>query len=152
KASGGGGRLVRLTVTRHVLAVGPERLPALERRGRLLGSDDADAFARRRARRRPAFGLVLVHGGSPVVEPASGTGLSPASFCLSLGSDVEELLLLVLQDAVDLGHVMMGDLLELLLGPLQLVRGDVSVVLQGLELVAGCASQVTGGHLALLGL
>ena len=52
-------------------------------------------------------------------------------------SDLEELLLLVGQELVDGRHHLLGQLVELLLDPLELVGGEVAVVLERFELVAG---------------
>ena len=53
---------------------------------------------------------------------------------------------------VDLGDVLVGELLQLLLGPVELVDGDLAVLLERLELVAGRPPQVADRDPALLGL
>ena len=52
---------------------------------------------------------------------------------------------------VDLLHVLVGDLLELLLGPLELVGGDLAGLLERLEVLAGVAADVAHGDPAVLG-
>ena len=49
-------------------------------------------------------------------------------------------------EPVDLGDELVGELLELLLGPLEVVGGDVAVVLERLELVAGLTAHVAHRH------
>src|SRR5207253_2628600 len=89
---------------------------------------------------------------------SSGSSLSLSSVGRSVtvgppgSSDLEELLLLVLHHVVDLEHVLVGELLELLLGPLELVGGDLAPALEGLEVVTGGATQVAQRHPALFGL
>ena len=52
---------------------------------------------------------------------------------------------------VDLGDDLVRELLELLLGPVELVLGDVAVLLERLELLAGVAADVAHRDPALLG-
>src|SRR5207237_10933306 len=68
------------------------------------------------------------------------------------GSDLEQLVLLVLHHPVDLFHVLVRELLELLLGALEVVRRDVAFLLQGFELMARGAAQVAHRDAAFLGL
>ena len=86
------------------------RLRALGRRAR-----------RRRARHRAAASCAGRTGPCPVRLQPSGRPPVP--------SDLEELVLLAGQRLVDLVDVLVGDLLELLLGPVELVGGDLALLL-----------------------
>src|SRR5947199_7904003 len=68
------------------------------------------------------------------------------------GSDLEQLVLLVLHHAVDLFHVFVGEFVELTLGALEIVGRYVARLLQAVELVAGGAPQVAYGDATFLGL
>ena len=68
------------------------------------------------------------------------TWASSSNFGLRL--NLEELGLLVLQEVVDLGDHVVGPLLELLLGPVEIVLAELAVLLESLELVAGLAADV----------
>src|SRR5579875_2136344 len=65
-------------------------------------------------------------------------------------SDLEQLLLLVREKLVDCRHLLVGDLLDLLLDPLELVGGQRSVLLQRLQLVAGGTAEVADGDAPFL--
>src|SRR4029079_4532452 len=92
------------------------------------------ACVRSRAAPAPAF-------GSPPLLPLGGTRTSYG----------EQLLLLVLEQLVDLGDDLVGPLLEVLLGAIEVVLADLAVLLEPLELVAGMAAGVADGDPALLG-
>ena len=53
---------------------------------------------------------------------------------------------------VDLGDHVVGPLLELLLGPVEIVLAELAVLLELLELLAGLAADVADRDPALLGL
>src|SRR4051812_12159314 len=63
----------------------------------------------------------------------------------------EQLLLLVGQGSVDLRLGGLGDLVELLLGPAELVFGELSVLLEALELLATGPAQVAHGDPTVFG-
>src|SRR5262245_34107083 len=67
------------------------------------------------------------------------------------GSDLEQLLLLVLEGLVHLVFLLVGELVELLLRPVEVVGGNVPVLLQSLEIVAGRPPRVPDGDPAVLG-
>src|ERR687892_496446 len=64
--------------------------------------------------------------------------------------DLQELLLLVRQELVDPGHVLIGELLQLLLRPVQIVLRDLAVLLEPLQLFLGVTADVPHSHLAVL--
>ena len=57
----------------------------------------------------------------------------------------------MLEQLVDLGDDLVGVLLELLLGPVEVVLAELAVLLERLELVAGLAADVAHRDPALLG-
>src|SRR5579872_413166 len=61
-------------------------------------------------------------------------------------SDLEELVLFVTEQLVDGGHHVVGELVELTLHPLELVRGELAVALQSFEFVARRPPQVAHRH------
>ena len=78
--------------------------------------------------------MAAAASSAPMMRTLSLDGRGPRfsrdfSFLLSLvrsstrasGSDLEQLVLLVLHHPVDLFHVLVGELLELLLGPLEVI-------------------------------
>src|SRR5690606_12862247 len=77
------------------------------------------AVTQSRERDHPALGVVLV-----VALPGAGEVLALRWFS---HSDLEELLFLVLKEAVDLLYVSIGELLELLLATTDVVVGDLPV-------------------------
>src|SRR4051794_27378185 len=93
-----------------------------------------------------------------------GTGSSgdPPSACWSVvnvsrvsradgrSSDLEELGLLVLHQVVDLAHVLVGDLLQLLLGACDVVLADLAVLGQAVQLVLGVPAHVADRHPGVL--
>src|SRR5437773_8175775 len=106
--------------------------------------------------------MAAAASSAPMMRTLSLDGRGPRGLSLSfrwssvgrslmcLRSDLEELVLLVLHHAVDLCHVVVCDLLELLLGAVELVGADLVVLLHPFELVAGSAPQVTDGDPSLL--
>src|SRR2546421_1236453 len=86
----------------------------------------------------------------PLAAPASSFASFSGSRSLMWGSDLEEFLLFVLKHPVDLVHVVVGQLVELLLGPLDVVGREVAVTLEGVHVVTGAAADVAHRHPALL--
>src|SRR6478672_5301249 len=66
--------------------------------------------------------------------------------------DLEELGLLVLQEVVDLGDHLVGALLELFLGAVEIVLAELAVLFEPFELVAGLATDVAHRDPRFLGL
>src|SRR5215469_15376750 len=75
-----------------------------------------------------------------LLAPARPPGICPAR------SDFEELGFLGGQDLVDVGDVLVGELLHLVLGAALLVLGDLAVLEQGLELSVGVAAHAAHRH------
>src|SRR4029453_12718011 len=96
-------------------------------------------------------GCSPVTGSAPTIrmrpEGRGSCGVSPGSVGSSL---IEQLFFLVRQRPVEGRLVGVGHVVELLLGPLQVVRPEIAVLLHALELVAGGPAQVAEGDLALL--
>src|SRR6478736_1382463 len=67
-------------------------------------------------------------------------------------SDLEQLGFLVLQDLVDLVHVLLGHAVEALLGRAHLVFTELAVLERALEVLLGVATYVANGDLGVLGL
>src|SRR5208283_944666 len=66
-------------------------------------------------------------------------------------SDLEQFPLLMAKQSVDLGDLLVCQLLELLLGAIELVRGDLAVFLQPFELVTRRSADVAHGDSSLFG-
>src|SRR5882724_697764 len=75
----------------------------------------------------------------PWPPPCSPPCCTPGSSC---GLDLKELLLLVGRQPVDLVGEPVGELLEFLLDPLEVVLRELAVALEMLELVLGVAADV----------
>src|SRR4051812_5261617 len=86
----------------------------------------------------PSFGLSSFGNSSSSIE-------NPLS-------DLEQLVLFVLERGVDLGFVGVGELVELLLGARQLVFSGVAVLHQRVELVTRSPAQVADRDLAFFAL
>src|SRR5215216_2236277 len=116
---------------------------------RLAISTPASSSAVRmaRGRFRPARAPRSRRGIPASAPPAGSNGAGSATDA----SDLEQLPLLVLEQGVDLGHVLVGDALEALLGPAQLVLGDVAVALQALQGVLLVPADVADAGPRLLG-
>src|SRR5439155_21341227 len=67
-----------------------------------------------------------------------------------LGSDLQELFLLVAEDLLHLGDELVGELLQFLLGTAQVIFGDGVVMLKSLQLLLRVAADVPHGDAALL--
>src|SRR4051794_11468162 len=72
-------------------------------------------------------------------------------FSSGIGLDLHQFLLLVTLDLVDVGHEPVGQLLQVLLRPLQGILRDVAVVLKLLELILRVPPNVADRHAPVLG-
>ena len=122
-----------------------------------FGTDDADPIGGRsgRFRTRAPERSVRVTSSSRRSGTSSTSVVSsrrPGRARPGQASDLEELLLLVGQQLVDGGHVVMGDPVEVLLHPLELVAGESALLLHGVELVAGGPAGVPHRDPPVLGL
>src|SRR5207248_7178988 len=100
----------------------------------------------------PMMRTLSLDGRGPRFSRGSSLSFPVRSSTRASGSDLEQLVLLVLHHAVDLFHVFVGEFVELTLGALEIVGRDVARLLQAVELVAGGAPQVAYGDAAFLGL
>src|SRR5438105_3750618 len=110
--------------------------------------------------RTPAFtteawtvpsGRVVARTASPRSAATSRRTRSRSGAAIKGRSDFEHLLLFVGGEVVDLGHELVGELLEVLLGPVEVVLAELAVLLERLEVVAGAPPQVPHRHPGLLG-
>src|SRR5829696_883906 len=96
-------------------------------------------------------------GTGSIGTGSSGEELSRSAdwsgvICEPNPSHLEELGLLVLEQLVDRRHVALGDLLQLLLGPGDVVLADLAVLGHPVELVLGVPADVADRDLGVLGL
>src|SRR5215207_9273355 len=91
---------------------------------------------------------VLIRSAAPALPLWVASAAEPWGTGYSYG---QQLLLFVLEQLVDLGHDLVGALLEVLLGPVEVVLADLAVLLEVLELLAGVAAGIPHRHPALLG-
>src|SRR5579875_167647 len=75
-----------------------------------------------------------------------------SSLAICSPSDLQELPLFVAEQLIDHADLAVGQLLQFLLDPLQLVGGERALFLQALELVAGCPAEVPNRDPPLFGL
>src|SRR5262249_33728838 len=86
----------------------------------------------------------------PAAAPAPGAEPRRAGPVAS-GSDLHQLVLFALEHPVDLRDELIGELLELLLGPLALILGDLAVLDVLVDLFLGVATDVAHGDASVLG-
>src|SRR3954471_2930290 len=85
--------------------------------------------------RRSGGGTACIGTGSSGEPPSASWSVDIVSRADGRPSDLEELGLLVLEQLVDVAHVLLGDLLELLLGTVRVVLADLPVLGQPVQLV-----------------
>ena len=121
---GPGGRRRHVAEAELVVRPAPGRLAGVEGRLSLVGPDDPHPFGRWPLGEPIVPILALVHGASSLRHwspcPPAPTR-RPCRIAQPRRSDGEQLLFLVVQHPVDLRHVLVGDPLQLLLGPVELV-------------------------------
>jgi hypothetical protein len=104
----------------RVVGTPPGHLPGIDGRLGLVGPDNPHPLRRRGLREPVVLTVVAVlHWCLLSLGLLIGLLIRPAD---APGSDGEQLLFFVLEHAIDLGYVIVGDLVQLLFGSVELVR------------------------------
>src|SRR5690242_15646009 len=158
---------VEKAYTARLRTPSPGAASTVRRSARVPARCPASGGSPRRAAQRPFPSMMMATLAA--VAGASGSGVGPARRSRPMvrssrncrrttvirpdadPSDFHDLGLFGLQRGVDLGDALVGQLLQPVLRPVDVVRAGLAVLLEVLEPVDGVAADVAGGDPALLG-